>query len=173
VFIGRIPGTISALTLFFAHRFMKWVFFLSGWILAAAQLAAATYYVNSHDNEGGFMLICTPGNSYCEDTVIRYNISQNDGINSARIFHFAGGARNTRVYNNTIYVSAKQDLPLLLFTDWNGANGMKSLAGYRFREKSGLAGGIIVTNNGGRDFFGHAVPAQKPPSVGAAESSMP
>ncbi len=31
-------------------------------------------YNYSRDNEGGFMLICAPGNSYNEDTVIRYNI---------------------------------------------------------------------------------------------------
>ncbi|HLP75369.1 MAG TPA: right-handed parallel beta-helix repeat-containing protein, partial [Candidatus Paceibacterota bacterium] len=30
-------------------------------------------YNYSHDNEGGFFLICTPGNSYNENTVIRYN----------------------------------------------------------------------------------------------------
>ena len=40
-------------------------------------------YNYSHDNDGGFMLICTPGDSYCEGTVVRYNVSQNDGINSA------------------------------------------------------------------------------------------
>jgi len=79
-------------------------------------------YNYSHDNEGGFMLICTPGNSYNEDTVIRYNISQNDGINSARVFHFAGGAKNTKVYNNTIYIGPKQDLRLLLFDTWNRGN---------------------------------------------------
>ena len=56
------------------------------------------------------MLICTPGDSYCDDTIIRYNISQNDGINSARIFHFGGGTRNTMIYNNVIYVGAKQEL---------------------------------------------------------------
>jgi hypothetical protein len=79
-------------------------------------------YNYSHDNEGGFVLICTPGNSYNEDTVIRYNISQNDGINSARVFQFGGGAKNTRVYNNTIYIGPKQDLPLLSFNDWDGGN---------------------------------------------------
>ena len=79
-------------------------------------------YNYSHDNEGGFILICTPGNSYNEDTVIRYNISQNDGINSARVFHFGGGAKHTQVYNNTIYVGPKQDLPLILFTEWQGGN---------------------------------------------------
>ena len=44
--------------------------------------------------EGGFFLICAPGRSYNEDTIIRYNISQNDGINSARVFHISG-AKNT------------------------------------------------------------------------------
>jgi len=80
-------------------------------------------YNYSHDNEGGFFLICAPGHSYCEDTVIRYNISQNDGLNSARVFHISG-ARNTRIYNNTIYVGAKQNLPLLLFTDWDGGSAV-------------------------------------------------
>jgi Right handed beta helix region len=77
-------------------------------------------YNYSHNNDGGFMLICTPGDSYCDDTIIRYNISQNDGINSARVFHFAGPARNTMVYNNVIYVGSKQRLPLVLYTDWGG-----------------------------------------------------
>lgn len=79
-------------------------------------------YNYSHDNDGGFMLICSPGNSYCTDTVIRYNISQNDGGSSARVFHFGGGSRNTRIYNNTIYVGPEQNLPLLLFTEWRGGN---------------------------------------------------
>ncbi|HPU56895.1 MAG TPA: right-handed parallel beta-helix repeat-containing protein, partial [Verrucomicrobiota bacterium] len=79
-------------------------------------------YNYSHDNEGGFILICAPGNSYNEDTIIRYNISQNDGLNSARVFHFGGGARNTQVYNNTIYVGPGQDLPLILCTEWDRGN---------------------------------------------------
>jgi hypothetical protein len=79
-------------------------------------------YNYSHDNEGGFFLICTPGDSYCEDTVIRYNISQNDGINSARVFQFAGGVKNTLIYNNTIYIGPTQDLPLVSCNDWSGGN---------------------------------------------------
>ena len=76
-------------------------------------------YNYSHDNEGGFILICAPGNSYNEGTIVRYNISQNDGINSARVFHISG-VKNTKIYNNTIYVGPKQDLPMLLFTEWSG-----------------------------------------------------
>jgi hypothetical protein len=81
-------------------------------------------YNYSHDNEGGFFLICTPGNSYNEDTIIRYNISQNDGIQTARVFHFGGGAKNTRIYNNTVYVGTNQDLPLILCTDWSNGNAV-------------------------------------------------
>ncbi len=48
-------------------------------------------YNYSHDNDGGFMLVCSPrvrpGNIGCVDTVIRYNISQNDG---ARLFQISG-----------------------------------------------------------------------------------
>lgn len=75
-------------------------------------------YNYSHDNDGGFMLVCSPGDSYCEDTVIRYNISQNDGVSGARVFHFGGGSRRTLIHNNTIYVGSGRDLHLLLFTEW-------------------------------------------------------
>jgi Right handed beta helix region len=188
-------------------------------------------YNYSHDNEGGFFLICTPGTSYNEDTVIRYNISQDDGINSARVFHFGGGAKNTKVYNNTIYIGPKQDVPLLLFTEWDKGNangsqflnnifyvegrasfnwgkstntvfdhnvffghfseipsdanlitnqpavvnpggggaGLESLSGYRLNSRSGVFPGKVIPDNGGRDFFGKPVPADRPPCVGASE----
>lgn len=77
-------------------------------------------YNYSFENEGGFMLVCTPGNAVNEDTIIRYNISVHDGINSARVFHFGGGAARTHVYNNTIVIGPHQDLPLLLFSEWAG-----------------------------------------------------
>jgi hypothetical protein len=79
-------------------------------------------YNYSHNNEGGFILICSPGNSYCEGTIVRYNISQNDGLNTARVFHFGGGPKNTHIHNNLIYIGPHQDLPLLLFTEWNKGN---------------------------------------------------
>ncbi len=190
-------------------------------------------YNYSHDNDGGFFLICTPGNSYCEGTVIRYNISQNDGLNSCDgVLHFGGGAKNTWIYNNTIYIGPKQDLALFNFTEWSrgnamnthfcnnifyvdgsvtniwgkstnnvfesniffgnhrnrpadpgavtnqpslikpgsGANGFESLAGYRLRAGATLPRGRVIPNNGGRDFFGQPVPANRPPCIGAGES---
>lgn len=78
-------------------------------------------YNYSHDNEGGFMLICSPGDSYNEGTVVRYNLSQNDGINAARVFHISG-VKDTLVHNNTIYVGPSQNLPFVIFNEWSGGN---------------------------------------------------
>jgi hypothetical protein len=72
------------------------------------------------------MLICSPGSSYCQGTIIRYNISQNDGINSSCIFHFGGNSSDTMVYNNIVYVGPKQHLPLLEFTDWSGGDAHRT-----------------------------------------------
>lgn len=60
-------------------------------------------YNYSHDNQGGFHLICSPPGKDGKSTgnVIRYNISQNDGNT---VFVFAGGVDSTLIYNNTIYI---------------------------------------------------------------------
>lgn len=80
-------------------------------------------YNYSHDNDGGFMLICTPGkrdpreNVGNTGTVIRYNISRND---RTRIFHLTGGVEHTVVEDNAIYSGPKLDVQLLLASDWDG-----------------------------------------------------
>lgn len=66
-------------------------------------------YNYSHDNTGGFMLICVEpsaawmpkGYSYNVGSTVRYNISQND---SHYTFTLTGGIQETKIYNNTIYV---------------------------------------------------------------------
>jgi Right handed beta helix region len=84
-------------------------------------------YNYSHGNDGGFLLICNEGgmdprtNIGNTGTVARYNISQNDhhrGIN------IAGPVRNSKIYNNTIYVGKDEKVDLVLHSDWKGwANG--------------------------------------------------
>lgn len=75
-------------------------------------------YNYSHDNEGGFVLICNNGTSnFNNGTIVRYNISQNDGT---RIFQLAGPVTNTSIYNNTIYVGAGAGTNILLINDWGG-----------------------------------------------------
>jgi hypothetical protein len=77
----------------------------------------------SHDNEGGFMLICTPGQRDLQEnlgnsgTLIRYNISRND---RTRIFHLAGAAENTTIHDNAIYVGPGIDVQMLAVTNWEG-----------------------------------------------------
>ena len=50
-------------------------------------------YNYSHDNEYGFMVVCSqPPNGFNDGTIVRYNISQNDGGN---VFRFSGNITNT------------------------------------------------------------------------------
>ncbi|MHC4149230.1 MAG: right-handed parallel beta-helix repeat-containing protein [Planctomycetota bacterium] len=79
-------------------------------------------YNYSHDNDGGFMLVCGPAATSSMagtiGTVIRYNISQND---AERTFHISGGGvQDTFIYNNIIYVGAGFDIPIVLYGDWEG-----------------------------------------------------
>ena len=79
-------------------------------------------YNYGHDNEGGFMLICTPGDRRPEEnlgnmgTLVRYNISRND---RARIFHLSG-AEKTTVEHNAVYIGPGLDVQMLLVTNWKG-----------------------------------------------------
>lgn len=79
-------------------------------------------YNYSHDNEGGFMLICSPGKRDAAQnlgnigTVVRHNISRNDRV---RIFHVSA-AENTLVHDNVIYVGPDLDVQMLLLSNWSG-----------------------------------------------------
>nr|WP_307991464.1 right-handed parallel beta-helix repeat-containing protein [uncultured Niameybacter sp.] len=57
-----------------------------------------TYQYNySHDNEGGFMLVCQANTI---DSIVRYNISQND----KRCLFMTSNAQTAYIYNNTFYI---------------------------------------------------------------------
>ncbi|UCC68540.1 MAG: S-layer homology domain-containing protein [Armatimonadota bacterium] len=76
-------------------------------------------YNYSHDNEGGFCLICANGtySGFNDGTVVRYNISQND---QTRSFHIAGPCTNSYVYNNTIYIGEGMNVSPVVHSDWGG-----------------------------------------------------
>jgi len=80
-------------------------------------------YNYSHDNDGGFLLICNEGGHSPEEsagntgTIVRYNISQND---RTRGINLAGPVKDTLIYNNTIYVGPEHAVDLVLFSDWHG-----------------------------------------------------
>ena len=80
-------------------------------------------YNYSHDNDGGFLLICNEGghgpgeNAGNTGTIIRYNVSRND---RTRGITLAGPVKNTLIYNNTTYTGPDRAVDTLLFADWNG-----------------------------------------------------
>jgi len=76
---------------------------------------AICQYNYSHDNDGGFLLLCEePSASSCfynTDAVVRYNISQND---HRRVIEFGGKVEGATLHNNTIYVPADSDDPYII-----------------------------------------------------------
>jgi len=94
-------------------------------------------YNYSHDNEGGFLLICDNGGTKMPTsvgnigTIVRYNVSQNDGYRSkwkaagfSPTFHISGPVKDTQIYNNVIFVgrkaSARLDTTLIKMDNWGG-----------------------------------------------------
>jgi hypothetical protein len=79
-------------------------------------------YNYSHDNEGGFMLICSPGQRNSAQnignigTIVRRNISHND---LTRIFHMSA-VEHTTVEENAIYVGPGIDVQMVLASNWSG-----------------------------------------------------
>lgn len=94
-------------------------------------------YNYSHDNEGGFLLICNDGDVGAPNsignsgTVVRYNISVNDGsrlkgkhAGFSPVIHIPGPVSDTKIYNNLIIVPAERskdaDSTLIAFDNWGG-----------------------------------------------------
>lgn len=82
----------------------------------------------SHNNEGGFLLICSPGERDLQEnlgnlgTIARYNLSRHD---RARTFQVSAAA-NTLVHDNAIYIGPGHDVQAVLLTDWSGwAQGLE------------------------------------------------
>ena len=67
-------------------------------------------YNYSHDNDGGFLLVMPHTNG----TVVRHNISQNDG-NGSRIIHFTRPVETLEVYNNIFYVGPGMTTQLIQY----------------------------------------------------------
>jgi hypothetical protein len=117
-------------------------------------------YNYSHDNQGGFVMMCSPGEATPDmfgnvGTTIRYNISQNDGF---RIFTLSGPIHNAQIYNNTIYTKKGDDPDLFFAWNWGGAWPDKDTFSNNIFQSDGTdkynMGGsthITYTNN---DFFG-------------------
>lgn len=109
-------------------------------------------YNYSHDNEGGFLLVCDDGSAGApqscgnKGTIIRYNVSMNDGLRTtgkhagfAPVFHITGPVVNTRIYNNVIYLperETKMDSTLIEMGNWFG-----------YADSTWFANNIFYTHN--------------------------
>ena len=200
-------------------------------------------YNYSHDNEGGFMLLCTNRPNSNNNAVVRYNVSQNDKY---RIILFNGNVTNAHVYNNTMYLPAGSTTkPIAVenwgnsypsniyvrnnifyltaagpWTNWDSIGGAKifehnivygahtagepsginnlsnnpllaapgtgttgsfstgvitfgNVDGYQLQSGSPAIGaGMVIPDNGGRDYWGNPVPSGNAPDIGAYNSSL-
>ncbi len=96
-------------------------------------------YNYSHDNYGGFLLVCNAGNSIhtngnigTTNTIVRYNLSINDGSRpyalpknwTACTMNILGPVENTQIYNNVFIIPANPvtDGPLTIvdMNTWGG-----------------------------------------------------
>ncbi len=96
-------------------------------------------YNYSHDNYGGFLLVCNNGKSYntatnigTKNTVVQYNISVNDGIRPyethrswfSPIMHISGPVENTLIHSNIFIIPEKQkeeiDRTVVQMDNWGG-----------------------------------------------------
>jgi hypothetical protein len=114
-------------------------------------------YNYSYNNEGGFILMCAPGNSYSTNTVVRYNISVNDGVNSARVIQLGGKITNTRIYNNTFYIPGHKDVPIIASNEWDGGNADSTFFYNNIFHVAPGGRGSYVWDKSTRNYFGHNV----------------
>jgi hypothetical protein len=97
-------------------------------------------YNYSHDNYGGFLLVCNNGKSIGSDwnigttkTIVRYNVSINDGIRPyetvqkswfSPIMHLSGPISDTHIYNNVFIIPKKTsteiDCTIVEMDNWGG-----------------------------------------------------
>ena len=78
-----------------------------GFDIDISEVHTTIQYNYSHDNGGGFLLICNFGDGYkiSKNHVIRYNLSVNDATTAGQgVFMLSGANPNTHIYNNTIYL---------------------------------------------------------------------
>jgi hypothetical protein len=115
-------------------------------------------YNYSHDNAGGFLLICTPvvrdpaENIGNKGTLARYNVSYND---HERIIQLAG-ASDALIEKNVIHAPAGEEVQMVAATWWNGwsqnimlrDNWLGTSGSARYGYETGRAGGHYILGPG-------------------------
>lgn len=76
----------------------------------------------SHDNAGGFLLICSPRRNDMDNlgnrgTSVRGNVSRNDGM---RAIQLSGSVSDVSIERNVIHVGEDMDMQMVVATQWDG-----------------------------------------------------
>lgn len=79
-------------------------------------------YNYSHDNAGGFLLICSPRRNETDNlgnfgTTARFNVSRND---ASRIFQLSGPVSDVLIKDNVVHVGKGIDAQIIIATEWQG-----------------------------------------------------
>jgi len=110
----------------------------------------------SHDNEGGFLLLCTPVQRNDAEnlgnigTVARHNVSRND---RTRIFQL-GGASDALIANNVVHVGEGDDVQMVIATQWLGWSRDIMFRHNRLIARGTARYGHEVGRDGGRYLLG-------------------
>jgi hypothetical protein len=101
-------------------------------------------YNYSHDNQGGFLLLCEVAETKDSDgftgTVVRNNVSINDGEVFGSLIPIVGPVRDVVIENNTFYFSGRWVSNIMYVWSENGQNQVK---GVQFRRN------IVVSDGNG------------------------
>jgi hypothetical protein len=125
-------------------------------------------YNLTYNNDGGFLLLCNSGGWPADysagntGTVVRYNISINDGIRSyivkgkdsyfSPVIHITGPAKNSRIEKNIFYMKRKalpqMDKRLVCADDWAGfADSTFFIRNYIYVEETAVAAELTKTTH--------------------------
>ncbi|WP_245607643.1 LamG domain-containing protein [Streptomyces prunicolor] len=187
-------------------------------------------YNYTHDNPFGFQEYCCSSTFGAKNSIVRYNISQNDGSISSVLPTLEGVVTTgtAQVYNNTIYLgpgdnggvnagttaannivfsnnliynagsggsysssgtwthnlfygthdsteptdASKVTTDPRLVAPGGASSGLSSAAAYKLQPGSPAIGaGVLVSGNGGLDYFGNTVSSTAAPNIGAYNGS--
>jgi hypothetical protein len=139
-----------------------------------AQIYNNTIYISKTDNPILFFA-WNWGGAWPDKDTFANNIFQADGKTTFAM----GGSTNMTYTNNVFYGTYAPPPPTdphavtvnpLLKAPGLGANGIETLDGYHIDRNSPCDdAGMIIPNNGGKDFFGKNIPSDKTPTVGASQ----
>ena len=113
-------------------------------------------YNYSHDNEGGFILLCTGrADDKTTGNIVRNNLSVNDGTRNGTIITVAGKFEAAKIYNNTIYMGGGTPSTMRVLHAWSNSTAKATnfqIANNVFYAEGGKNVSFNLENASGMEF---------------------